>query len=158
MALQITKWEDLAFFDEEVDDETGQFQHTSFAAFDADDNAYFGKLNQTKSDIIFSQLSTALAPIPDNHLFPEWAPYNVELTKAPDTLPPNTHVKHPNLSTYEMFQEHNVLDLISNGLLEEVKRWRSSPNTLTPTSSTTMAAESVVAASPASSSTATPTR
>ncbi|OAA34215.1 Protein kinase-like domain protein [Metarhizium rileyi] len=113
MALRITEWEDLAFFDEEVDDETGQFRHTSFAAFDADDNAYFGKLNETKSNISFLQLSFALAPISDNALFPEWALYNVELTKAPDTLPPNTYVKHPNLAFYEIFKEHNVLNLIS---------------------------------------------
>lgn len=71
MALQITKWEDLAFFDEEIDHETGRFRHTSFAAFDVNDNAYFSKLNQTKSNITFSQLLTALAPIPDNDLFPE---------------------------------------------------------------------------------------
>ncbi|EXU94875.1 protein kinase [Metarhizium robertsii] len=109
MALRITEWEDLAFFDEEVDDETGQFRHTSFAAFDAHDNAYFGKLNQTKSDITFSQLSMgALSCL-------------VELTKAPDTLPPNTYVKHPNLSTYEIFQEHNVLNLGPKGLLEEAR-------------------------------------
>lgn len=121
MAPQITAWKDVAFFDEQFDDETGEFRHSSFAVFDADDNAYFGKLNQTKSNMTFSQLSSALASISDNDLFPEWALYHGELTMAQDTLPSNTYVKHPNLSLYEIFQEHNVLDLVSKGLLEEAK-------------------------------------
>lgn len=45
MAPQITAWRDLTFSDEEVDDETGDVRHTSFAAVDANDNAYFRKLN-----------------------------------------------------------------------------------------------------------------
>ncbi|KAK2595515.1 hypothetical protein QQS21_006790 [Conoideocrella luteorostrata] len=119
MALRITSWEDLAFCDEELDGDTGEFQHTSFAAFDADDNAYFGTLKKAKSSITFSQISSALAPIPDNELFPSWAPCHIRVTKAQDAASPDTYVKHPSLSFYETFKEHNVVDLIPKGLLEE---------------------------------------
>ena len=121
MILQDPAREDLAFIEEEFDDETGEFRQTIFAAFDADDNAFFGKLSQTECTITFLQLTSALAPISDNDLFPEWAPYSMELTRSQDTLPSNTYVKHPNLCLYETFQEHNVLDLFAKGLLKEAK-------------------------------------
>lgn len=121
MAPQVTAWEDLNFFHEEVDDETGEFRHTTFAVFDEDDIAYFGKSDHPKCSIDFEQLKSALAAIPDDDLFPEWAPSNAELTQAQDTLPPNLYIKRPNLSLYDIFQEHNVLNLIPKGLLEEAK-------------------------------------
>ncbi|KAJ2896326.1 serine/threonine protein kinase [Zalerion maritima] len=117
---QITAWEDLTFFHEEVD-QTGKFRHTTFAAVDKDDTAYFGKSNHPKRNLTFRHITFALTPISDNDLFPEWAPCNAELTQAPDTLPPNTYIKRPNLSLYDTFQEHNVLDNIPKGLLEEAK-------------------------------------
>lgn len=118
---QITTWEDLTFLDEEFDEETGKFQDTTFAVVDEDDSAYFGKLNRPKNDITFEQLTSALAAIPDDDLFPEWTSLDVELTKAPDTLPPSIYIKRPNLLMYDVFQEHNVLNLIPEGLLEEAK-------------------------------------
>lgn len=121
MALQITTIKDLAFFDEEHDDETGDFRHTSFAAFDTGDNAYFGTLNEPKSKITFAQLTSALSPIPDNELFPEWAPHDAKLTKVQDIALPSTYIKHPNLLLYELFREHNVLALIPEAILEEAE-------------------------------------
>lgn len=121
MALRIASWEDLAFCDEEFDDKTCEFQHTSFAAFDADDNAYFGTLKKAKSSITFSQFSFALAPIPDEEIFPNWAPCNIGITKAQDEFSPNIYVKRPNLSFYETFRKHNVVELIPKGLLEEAR-------------------------------------
>lgn len=38
-APEVTAWEDLAFFYEEVDDETGEFRYTAFAVVDEDDTA-----------------------------------------------------------------------------------------------------------------------
>lgn len=121
MAPQVTAWADLAFFHEEVDDVTGEFRYITFAVVDEDDTAYFGKLNHAKDDITFVQLTSALAPIPDDDIFPEWVPRDVELTRAQDTLPPNMYIKRPNLCLYDIFQEHNVLDLIPKGLLEEAR-------------------------------------
>ncbi|KAL2375496.1 serine/threonine protein kinase [Blastomyces gilchristii SLH14081] len=120
MPPQITAWEDLTFFHEEVD-ETGEFRHTTFAVLDEDDTAYFGKLNLPKHNITFLQLTSALAPISGNDLFPEWAPCNMELTQAQEPLPPNTYIKRPNISLYDIFQEYNVLSLIPKGLLEEAQ-------------------------------------
>lgn len=88
---------------------------------DEDDIAYFGKSNHPKNNINFEQLTSALAPIPDDDIFPEWMPSDVELTWAQDTLPPSVYIKRPNLSLYDIFREHNVLDLIPKGLLEEAK-------------------------------------
>lgn len=121
MAPQVTAWEDLTLVDEEVDDETGEVRHTTFAVVDEDDTAYFGKSNHPKGNITFEQLTSALAPIPDDDIFPEWMPSDVELTRAQDTLPLNIYIKRPNLSMYDIFQEHNVLNLIPEGLLEEAR-------------------------------------
>ncbi|KAL6866463.1 hypothetical protein ACO1O0_002574 [Amphichorda felina] len=120
MGPQIAAWEDLTFFHEEVD-QTGEFQHTTFAVVDEDDTAYFGKSNHPKRNLTFQQIASALTPIPDNDIFPEWVPYSAELTEAPDTFPPITYIKRPNLSLYDIFQEHNALNNIPKGLLEEAK-------------------------------------
>ncbi|KKZ67577.1 hypothetical protein EMCG_06746 [[Emmonsia] crescens] len=45
----------------------------------------------------------------------------MELTQAQESLPPNTYIKRPNLSLYNIFQEYNVLSLIPKGLLEEAQ-------------------------------------
>lgn len=121
MAPQVTAWEDLAFFHEEVDKVTGEFQYTAFAVFDEDDIAYFGKSNHPKGNINLKQLTSALAPIPDDDVFPEWMPSDVELTRAQNTPLPNIFIKRPNLPLYDIFQEHNLLDLIPIGFLEEAK-------------------------------------
>lgn len=121
MIPQITAWEDLKFIEEEFDEETGEFQYVTFAVVDKDDYVYFGKLDHPKHDINLEQIKLALAPISDEDLFPEWTSHEVELTKAPDTLLPNMYIKHPSILLYDVFQEHNVLNLIPKGLLEEAK-------------------------------------
>ena len=121
MAPQVAACEDLTFFHEEFDEVTGEFQNTTFAVVDEDDTAYFGKSNHPKSNINLNQLTSALTPIPDDDIFPRWMPSNVELTRAQNTPPPNIYIKRPNLPLYDIFQEHNVLDLIPKGFLEEAK-------------------------------------
>jgi serine/threonine protein kinase len=121
MAPQVSKWEDLTFVHEEFDEETGKFQHTTFAAVDNDDIAYFGKLNQLKRDVTFEQINSGLTPIPDGDLYPEWPHSNMALTTAPDELPPNIYIKRPDLQLYDVFKEHNVVNLIPKGLIEETK-------------------------------------
>lgn len=71
MAPLITVWEGLAFFDETVDKASG-VPCTDFEVFDEDDTAYFGKLGLPKRDITFRQVTSALAPVSDDVLFPEW--------------------------------------------------------------------------------------
>ncbi|OJD11416.1 hypothetical protein AJ78_07811 [Emergomyces pasteurianus Ep9510] len=118
MLPQITAWEDLTFFHEEVD-ETGEFQHSTFAVVvDEDDTAWFGKLNLPKHNIAFPQLTSALAPISGSDIFPL---YNLKLTQAQDSLSQNSYIKRSNLSLYDIFQEYNVLNLIPKDLLEEAQ-------------------------------------
>ncbi|KAF2245859.1 kinase-like protein [Trematosphaeria pertusa] len=106
MAPQVTTWEDLTFLHEEFDEETGEFRHTTFAVVDEDDTAFFGKSNHPKHDITFEQLTSALAPIPDDDLFPEWMPLIVlnlipkgllEEAKAMEILSQHSH---PNIIHY----------------------------------------------------------
>lgn len=121
MGPRITAWEDLIFFHEDFG-EKGEFRHATFVVLaDDDDVAYFGKANHPRSAVKFVQLVSFLAPIPDGDLVPEWAPYQAELTKAPDTLPPNIYIKRPDLVLWDIFREHDVLNLIPKGLLEEAK-------------------------------------
>lgn len=121
MVSEVTAGEDLIFLHEEFDEETGEVLHTTFAFVDEDDTAYFGKSNRSKHDITLEELTSVLAPIPDMGLFPEWTSSDMELTKAPDTLPPNIYIMRPNLLMFNVFQEHDVVNLIPNGLLEEAK-------------------------------------
>jgi hypothetical protein len=121
MAPRPVTWNLLTFFEEDFDQETGAFRHTTFAVIDKDDIAYFGTLNHRKHDITLEQLTSALIPISDHDFFPEWSPWNEKLTGAPDTLPTNIYIKRPDLALYGVFQEHNVLRLIPEGLFEEVK-------------------------------------
>lgn len=118
MAPRSVTWDLLTIFEEDFDQETGAFQHTTFAVIDEDDIAYFGTLNYRKHDITLEQLTSALTPISDHDFFPPW---DEKLTRAPDALPPNIYVKRPDLVLYGVFQEHNALRLIPEGLFEEVK-------------------------------------
>lgn len=80
MARLITAWEDLTFFEEKADDAGAQY--TTFAAFDEDDNAYFGQLIHPKHNSTLDQVASALLSISDGDIFPEWAPWSTELTQA----------------------------------------------------------------------------
>lgn len=120
MAPRVAAWEDLNFFHQEVDDETGVCC-TTYAVVDEDDMAYFGKSNHPADNISFEQLTSALAPIADDDIYPEWNPSDAELTKAQDALLPNVYIKRPNLPLYDIFQEHDVLDLIPKDFLEEAR-------------------------------------
>lgn len=102
MAAKVTSWEDLAFFHEEVDGETGEFKHSTFALVDKDDVAYFGKTNHLRHNVTFEQLTSTLVPIPDNTLFPEWALYRGKLTLAQDTVI-DIYIKRLNLPLYNVF-------------------------------------------------------
>ncbi|KAM7183347.1 kinase-like protein [Rhypophila sp. PSN 637] len=61
-----------------------------------DDNAYFGSLDIPRRDLKLEQIALALTPVPDEHLFPD-------------------------ITLYDVFQKHNVLNLIPKDLLEEAK-------------------------------------
>ncbi|KAK4216795.1 kinase-like protein [Rhypophila decipiens] len=120
MVPQVTSAEDLTFIHEECDEETGNC-HTTFAYFDKNDTGYFGNLSLPKHEIKLEQLAFALTPVPDEHLFPEWAGSGVKLTEAPETSPFNIYIKRPSIVLYDVFREHDVLDLIPKDLLEEAK-------------------------------------
>ncbi|KAH6700696.1 kinase-like domain-containing protein [Leptodontidium sp. MPI-SDFR-AT-0119] len=120
MVPQVTNWEELALLSEEFDTETSEFRYTMFAVVD-DDAVYFGQLNIPKLEISFQQLTSALSPIPDEDIFPEWPHSGVTLTQAPEVLPANIYIKRPSLALYDVFKEHNVLRLLPQGLMEEAQ-------------------------------------
>lgn len=120
MAPQVTSWKDLAHLSEEFDPETGEFQHTLFAAI-ADDTVYIGQLNVRQLEISFPQLMSALSPIPDEVIFPEYSSSDMILTRAPEMLPANVYIKRPKLSMYDIYKEHNVLHLLGQVLMQEAQ-------------------------------------
>lgn len=152
MAPQVRSWQEMALVSEEFDESTGEFLYTSFAIVD-DDTVYFGRLNTPKHDISFQQLTSALSPIPDEEIFPEWPSSDTKLTQAPEVLPTNVYIKRPNLPLYDLFKEHNVLHLIPRGLMDEIHAMEMLLSTSIPTSSVTSAARYGGAASLVSSST-----
>ncbi|KAJ4296476.1 hypothetical protein N0V90_006521 [Kalmusia sp. IMI 367209] len=99
----------------------GMAERATRIVVDKDDTAYFGKSNHPKHDNLFEQFISALARIPNDDLSPEWTPSNVELTKAPDTLPLNIYIKHPTLLLYDVFQERNAFNLIPKDLLKDAQ-------------------------------------
>ncbi|PKS11381.1 hypothetical protein jhhlp_003144 [Lomentospora prolificans] len=99
---------------------------------DEDDTAYFGKSSQPKRNLTFTELTSALVPISDDEVFPKWEPYRAVLTQAQDTLLSDTYIKRPNLSLYDIFQEHNVVELIPKDLLEEAQVMEMISKTSTP--------------------------
>lgn len=119
MPPQIKAWEDLAFFQEDVD-EASDIPYTTFAVVDEHDSAYFGKLDHPISDITLNQLTSALTPIPDDDIFPVWT-LGTGLTQAQETSQAATYIKRPDLALYHVFREHNVLGLIPKGLSEEAE-------------------------------------
>lgn len=116
MVPQVAAFEDLSFLHEEHDEESGRFQ-TTFALFNKDDVPYFGKSDLPKRGISLEQLAVALSAVPDEHVFPQWANDGVGLTRAPETLTPHLYVKRPNMTHYDLFQEHNVMRFIPQGLI-----------------------------------------
>ncbi|KPM41996.1 hypothetical protein AK830_g4582 [Neonectria ditissima] len=119
MAPQVTRWEELLWVSEEVDEDTGDFRYTMFAMVE-DDMIYYGQLNRPKAEISLQDVTKSLAQIPDEEIFPRW-PQDVTLTKAPDELPLGVFVKRPRLALYDVFLEHKVVHLLAKSLLEEAE-------------------------------------
>lgn len=119
MAPQVTSWDELLWAYEQVDQDTGDFRYTKFAAVE-DDMMYYGQLNKRKADISFQDVTDALEQIPDEEIFPRW-PQDLPLTKAPEELPPDVFIKRPNLELYDIFFESKVVHLIPYGLVEEAE-------------------------------------
>ncbi|KAF9767658.1 hypothetical protein IL306_015135 [Fusarium sp. DS 682] len=117
MAPEVTSWGELLCVAEEVDEDTGDFQYTMFATVD-DDMIYYGQLNKLKADISFQQATESLSQIPDEEIFPRW-PQSLDLTMAPEELPPGVFIKRPRIALYDVFLKHKVVHLLPKGLVEE---------------------------------------
>ncbi|KAH6957948.1 kinase-like domain-containing protein [Ilyonectria sp. MPI-CAGE-AT-0026] len=90
-----------------------------FAAVE-DDMIYYGQLNKPKMGISFQEATDSLTRIPDEEIFPRW-PQDLTLTMAPEELPPDVFVKRPRLALYDVFLEHQVVNLLPKGLVEEAE-------------------------------------
>ncbi|KAI0393095.1 kinase-like domain-containing protein [Xylariaceae sp. FL0594] len=120
MAPQITNWEDLLCVSERFDEDTGDFQYTMFAVLE-DDMIYYSQLNERKADISFQHATDSLVRIPDEGIFPRWAPGLLTLTKAPEELPPDVFVKRPGIGLYDFYLKYKCVPLIAKGLAEEAE-------------------------------------
>ncbi|KAF5023004.1 hypothetical protein F66182_4962 [Fusarium sp. NRRL 66182] len=120
MRPQVTNWAGVACVSEVSDHDTGLFQHTSFGVIH-DDAFYYGQLNVRKVDVSLLDLTSALNLVPDENVFPKWPPRNAKLTQIPKDLPSNVYIKRPKVSLYHIFQAHNVLHLLPQGLMEEAQ-------------------------------------
>lgn len=103
----------------EVDEDTGHFGYTMFAA--VQDNAiYYGECDKPRADMSIHDVNNLLAQVPDEEIFPRWLP-SLDLTKAPETLPPGVFIKRPGLGLYNIFLRNKVVHLIPQQLREEAE-------------------------------------
>ncbi|KAK3185291.1 hypothetical protein K4F52_005991 [Lecanicillium sp. MT-2017a] len=119
MAPQLTSWEEFLWIPEEIDEDTGEFQYTMFAAVE-DDMMYYGQLNKPKAAISLQHATSVLSQIPDEEIFPRW-PQRLALTKAPEELPSNVFIKRVRMALYDTFLEHNVVHLLPEAFIEEAE-------------------------------------
>ena len=121
MLAKVTTWTDFAHISEEFDSETDEFQYTMFAIVDPDDVIYYCELPTRKSEISIGHVVSALQPVADSEIYPEW-PSSHRLSKAalPIQLDNNqVYIKRPNLPKYDVFKHHKVVHLLAQVLLEE---------------------------------------
>ncbi|KAM5349287.1 hypothetical protein ACJ41O_005794 [Fusarium nematophilum] len=120
MAPVVRSWSDLHAVYEAFDKNHIDFLYTTFVAIDEDDVVYFGQLDTPKLKTTYEQYASALAPIPDDHLFPELSSTDERFTVAPDDVSKSSdvYIKRPRLSMYEIYKENECLSVIPSLILE----------------------------------------
>lgn len=121
MIPSITNWDDLAFTSEDVDPDSNAFQHTSFGLVDDNDTFFYGQLDAPKAEISLEHLTAALEPIPDNTIYPLWPLSELEILKAPETLPANLYIKRPGLEVYSMLKNMGIEKQLFDSLVAEAQ-------------------------------------
>lgn len=102
------------------------FLYTSFTYFDANDHAYFGQVQKPKLEMSLEEVSSALALIPDEEIYPLLPESEPLLSVAPESfnLAPATelkgvYIKRPPIKDYDWYKEEDCVFIIPATLLEE---------------------------------------
>ncbi|KAI1413323.1 kinase-like protein [Hypoxylon sp. FL1857] len=102
------------------------FLYTSFTYFDADDHAYFGKIQKRKLEMSLEEVSSALTLIPHEEIYPVLTESEASLSAAPDNLNlaptaelKGVYIKRPPIKDYDWYKEEDCLSIIPATLLEE---------------------------------------
>ncbi|KAK5993098.1 hypothetical protein PT974_06526 [Cladobotryum mycophilum] len=105
MAPVVARWGDLDMLCESFSKGRQDFLYTTFALWD-------------EHDITLDQCTSALHPIPDEHLFP-LVPPDETWTKAPEELSGDVYIKRPRLKMYDVYRDEDILEIIPALILEE---------------------------------------
>lgn len=127
MAPTVKCWSDLHTLCESFALNHGDFLNTTFAVIDEDDVVYFGQLDIPKVKITFAQYTAALAPIPDEDLYPQVPPAEEEqFPVAPENAGAGSsiYIKRPRLSMYDIYKENDALSVLPALMLEEAHALR----------------------------------
>ncbi|KAI0838412.1 kinase-like protein [Hypoxylon sp. FL0890] len=102
------------------------FLYTSFTYYDANDHAYFGKIQKHKLEMSLEEVSAALTLIPDEDIYPLLSESGSLLCAAPDSInlvPANelkgVFIKRPPIKDYDWYEEEDCVFIIPATLLEE---------------------------------------
>ncbi|QKX64738.1 uncharacterized protein TRUGW13939_11914 [Talaromyces rugulosus] len=118
MTPRITSWDELAFFQEEVDSDSNALRYTSFGILDENETLFYGQLPVRKAEISLDQLMHALNAVPDDTIFSAWPQPETKLCEAPEPLPPNVFIKRASLEVYEMLRQLGIEKQLCTSLIE----------------------------------------
>jgi serine/threonine protein kinase len=121
MTPRIASWDELAFFQEEVDSDSNAFRYTSFGLLDDNETLYYGQLPVRMTEISLDQLMAALNPVPDDTIFPAWPRPETKLRDAPEPLPPDVFIKRASLELYEMLRQLGIEKQLCTSLTAEAQ-------------------------------------
>lgn len=123
MAPQVKSWQDLSLLSECISPGFNDIVYTTFALVDEDDHVFFGQLPFKRKEITFDQITAALEPVPDNHIYPQLPPLTAaKFTVAPKDLGKSkVYIKRPSLSAYEDLKDQDALGLLPPQLLDEAR-------------------------------------
>ncbi|KAI1139119.1 kinase-like protein [Hypoxylon sp. FL0543] len=130
MAPNIKSFQDLSYVAEAFtpgsQGDNEDFLYTFFTYFDADDHAYFGKVQKPKLEMSLEEFSSALTSIPDEEVYPILTKSEYLLGPAPDDLNlareaelKGVYIKRPPIKDYDWYKEEDCLSTIPATLLEE---------------------------------------
>ncbi|KAK3401577.1 kinase-like domain-containing protein [Sordaria brevicollis] len=120
MAPQVKSWRDLSFLSECISPEINAV-YTTFALVDDEDRVFFGQLPFKKTEITFEQITAALEPVPDEHIYPNLPQERLTVAPSDVVARPDIFIKRPSLSAYEDLKEEDALGSLPPELLDEAR-------------------------------------
>ncbi|KAF4975630.1 hypothetical protein FZEAL_7621 [Fusarium zealandicum] len=121
MTPVIRSWDDLHTVQESFDKHHRDSLHTTFTAIDDDDVVYYGRLEVRTQETSFEQLTAALTPIPDDHVYPKLSSARECFTVVPGDISErgDVFIKRPPLDLYDKCKQEGTLPVLPAAVLEE---------------------------------------